>query len=355
MPREYAKNWFSMWIDEDFCTLDFFDKLFYQVLLGQSGTNDAGICPINFRKWRKALRDGSDMPTEIDLKASLVRLERRRYVFSDEDTGEVLIRSHIRRDQVHKQPAVLVSALRDLSACQSPKFAVVMLAELTRIELPEVKTANKYGERLKASLAQAFPAALSHLETLSGGSTGPFPEPFKDDLSEGFPRPFPSGSGGPSAEPSGGPSARPAETDTSQGGSTGGSSRPPVVVEVGVEVESTAGTHLSNKREKDLLKPDGSSEPADPDTIRNIYPQAFEQFWQHYPRKVSKRNALTAWHKARKRATDEAIIDGAKRYAADPNRTEQFTKHPDGWLNRDGWLDEPIPGPGSTNVDWANL
>src|SRR5690349_2724194 len=101
-----------MWTDEHFCTGRLFDKLLYQVLLGQSGTNDAGICPMNFRKWRKAMRDGEAMPTELDIKASLVRQERRRYVFADEDTGEVLIRAHIRRDQVHRQPSIMVSALR---------------------------------------------------------------------------------------------------------------------------------------------------------------------------------------------------------------------------------------------------
>lgn len=225
MAREYGKNWFSMWTDEDFCTGRLFDKLFYQVLLGQSGTNDAGICPINYRKWRKALRDGTEMPTERDVKASLLRQERRRYVFTDEDTGEVLIRSHIRRDQVHRQPALMVSALRDLKVCQSPKFAVIMLSELSRIEMPTVSTTTKQGERLRDSLKIEYDLALTHLKTLAEGWQEPLPEPFTEDFPEGLPEPFP----------------RPGEMGGSTEGSRSGFHRPPVVVEVEVASSPSVG------------------------------------------------------------------------------------------------------------------
>lgn len=236
MAREYGKNWFSMWTDEDFCTLRLFDKLFYQVLIGQSGTNDAGICPINYRKWRKALRDGDQMPTELDVKAALVRLERRRYVFTDEDTGEVLIRAHIRRDQVYRQPAVMVAALRDLASCQSPKFAVVMLAELDRIELPDVKTTTKQGERLRDSLKLNHIAAMERLTTLAEGSTEPLPELFIEDFPEGLPKPFP----------------RPAEMEPSTEPLAEGFHRPPVVVEVEVKSPSVVG-HLGEAREQNAV------------------------------------------------------------------------------------------------------
>lgn len=123
---------------------------------------------------------------------------------------------------------------------------------------------------------------------------------------------------------------------------------------------------LPREEIKDLLNPDGSSDTttdplghiteADyPQTFTPIYPQAFEQWWEHYPRKVGKRKALEAWKRARKRATDDQLTDGAKRYAADPNRADEFTKHPEGWLNRDGWLDEPIPGKNASAANWEAL
>ena len=95
---------------------------------------------------------------------------------------------------------------------------------------------------------------------------------------------------------------------------------------------------IGNRNINTLLNPDGSS-----DESNTTYPPAFEDFWQHYPRKVGKRKALTAWRQALKRATNEQLIAAARRYANDPNRVDQYTKHPEGWLNRDGWDDEPLP------------
>lgn len=77
---------------------------------------------------------------------------------------------------------------------------------------------------------------------------------------------------------------------------------------------------------------------------RSSYPARFEEFWQAYPRHEGKRAALAAWARAITRAQSaEQIIDGARRYAADPNREPAYTAHPTTWLNRDGWHDAPLP------------
>lgn len=312
MAREYGKNWFSMWTDEHFCTGRLFDKLFYQVLLGQSGTNDAGICPINFRKWRKALRDGEVMPTELDLKASLVRQERRRYVFTDEDTGEVLIRAHIRRDQVYRQPAVMVAALRDLAACQSPKFARVMLGELDRVALPTINTSSKQGERLRDSLKQTNEAARLRLETLAEGLPEPFPEPFAEDFPEGLPEPFP----------------RPAETEPFPRPSPEGSQEPPVVVEVEVVNSSTADTHLGGAH---TPEPDGATRAVpDPTEAPPEYcPQhmpsgTLEKCGPCKQARISYQNWYTAQTEARRREIEAqaAALVAERRAAAQTVRDE---------------------------------
>jgi hypothetical protein len=69
----------------------------------------------------------------------------------------------------------------------------------------------------------------------------------------------------------------------------------------------------------------------------------FDEFWSVYPRKVGKRDAERAYVRALKVASSEEIFEGAKRYAADPNRTAEFTPHPATWLNRGSWGDDPIP------------
>ena len=84
-----------------------------------------------------------------------------------------------------------------------------------------------------------------------------------------------------------------------------------------------------------------------PDTFTTIYSKEFEQWWEHYPRKAGKRKAFTAWKAARKRASAGQLVAGARRYANDPNRVDQFTAYPERWLNADGWLDDPLPARGN--------
>ena len=73
------------------------------------------------------------------------------------------------------------------------------------------------------------------------------------------------------------------------------------------------------------------------------YEPGFLTFWNIYPRHRDKRKAQKAWRNAMLRTTPEAINAGAKRYRYDPSRVEAFTKYAEGWLNGDGWLDEPLP------------
>ena len=76
----------------------------------------------------------------------------------------------------------------------------------------------------------------------------------------------------------------------------------------------------------------------------------FAQFWETYPIKVGKGTALKAWTKAIRRETPETIIEGASRYAKDPNREPEFTAYPATWLNADRWLDSPLPSKKSQDV-----
>ncbi|ORA38090.1 hypothetical protein [Mycobacterium aquaticum] len=228
--REYAKNLFSQWSDEDFCDQPIFDKLFFQVLNGQRAVNAAGIQPINFTRWRKAMRDGDRLPAVEDLQAALVRMERRGYVFTDEDAGEVLIRSRIRRDELDKQPTMFLAALRILAVIDSPKFAAVLATELNRMDVPDVKGDKDYAKRLRDSLNQTYVTARTHLKTLADGYPQPFPEPFEGVTpgpSHGpSTRPSPGGSAGPSPRPgetgpTPGPSPRPTQGPSGSGSGSG--------------------------------------------------------------------------------------------------------------------------------------
>lgn len=66
----------------------------------------------------------------------------------------------------------------------------------------------------------------------------------------------------------------------------------------------------------------------------------FEEFWNAYPRKVSKGEARKAYAKAIEKTSEQTLIAKAKAYAKQPGRKDEFTKYPASWLNAEGWLDE---------------
>lgn len=68
---------------------------------------------------------------------------------------------------------------------------------------------------------------------------------------------------------------------------------------------------------------------------------AFAEFWSVYPLKKSKGQAERAYRKAIAETEHATLVEGAKRYAADPERKPEFTKHAATWLNGKCWLDEP--------------
>ena len=81
----------------------------------------------------------------------------------------------------------------------------------------------------------------------------------------------------------------------------------------------------------------------------------FEMFWQTYPRKVGKTAAEKAFKKIIQSVDPSTIIDGALRYAMDPNRDDEFTAHPTTWLNAGRWEDEPMPSKGRQSGTRAYL
>jgi hypothetical protein len=104
------------------------------------------------------------------------------------------------------------------------------------------------------------------------------------------------------------------------------------------------GVSLSDAdRELALISLEPSVEPSvEPRVVVSI-DELFDAFWKSYPRKTAKRGAASAFVKAIRRAEPETIIEGARRYADDPNRDSTFTAHPASWLNDDRWLDEALP------------
>lgn len=73
--------------------------------------------------------------------------------------------------------------------------------------------------------------------------------------------------------------------------------------------------------------------------------QQFEIFWKHYPRRISKGTARTAFAKAIGKTTLETMLDALVAYVANKPAYQDY-KHPSTWLNGECWDDEwtvPVP------------
>ena len=89
----------------------------------------------------------------------------------------------------------------------------------------------------------------------------------------------------------------------------------------------------------------GSKTEVEPEPT-NHYPDAFEDWWNLYPRKQGKRKALAEWRRAVKRVSKDELNSKTQRFADFHNHQgtdKQYIPLPTTWLNRDGWDDELIP------------
>jgi hypothetical protein len=70
----------------------------------------------------------------------------------------------------------------------------------------------------------------------------------------------------------------------------------------------------------------------------------FEEFWNHYPRKVGKTAAAKAFYKATDEVGVGVLLAKVLKFAHDPNLPpQQFIPHASTWLNEGRWNDEPYP------------
>lgn len=76
-------------------------------------------------------------------------------------------------------------------------------------------------------------------------------------------------------------------------------------------------------------------------TIKETYNQSFEEFWNHYPKKLNKTEAKQAFLKAIKKTKPETIIEGVITYSKKRDLPEhQFIPYPATWLNKARWENE---------------
>lgn len=307
MAREYAKLLTRIWADGDFKKLTANAQRLYFQIISQPDISMVGVVTLAEKRWAMQV---ADQP-EANVVAALAELENHRFVVVDTNTQEVLVRSFVRSDEGWKSPTAMKGIESAARSVLSDGLKAGIRDELVRIDTSKLsdKVSEKTGRSTKeyvdsviAGVANDF-ADLTHTPTngASHGASGNEKYTPTDGVSDGVshtPSPYP-------IESLHSTTTEPEPTPTT---------------------EPTYTTRKSGATRK-----------------RAEYPDAFEQFWNAYPIKRDKGKALKAWEKATRRTDTDNILAGATRYREDPNRSDQYTKYAEGWLNGDGWEDEPLP------------
>lgn len=73
-------------------------------------------------------------------------------------------------------------------------------------------------------------------------------------------------------------------------------------------------------------------------------PDRFDEFWQTYPRRIGKGQAVKAWRAALKKTDPDTLITAAETFARSMSgKDPQYVPHAATWLNGERWLDERTP------------
>lgn len=155
MARSHGRIDFTIWNNREFRALSERAQRTYMMLFGQKDVNNAGVLPLMESRWAKY----SESTTVEDVRDGLRQLEDARFVFVDDDTEELLIRSFIRGDGVIKQPNVFKNALKCAELVDSPKLRKVLAGELRGLRR---KDAGEVADRLDPNPSETLPDAVSN-------------------------------------------------------------------------------------------------------------------------------------------------------------------------------------------------
>ena len=147
MPRSEARIFTSIWRDEDFIALPPGPQRLYMFLVSQHDVSYCGVMPLLPQRWAAKAAGLTIADIDRDLKTLEgtaypsanpdPALAKTPFVVVDRDSGEVLIRSLIRRDGIWKQPNLLKQARDSADQVESRAILGALLAELHRLPLEE--------------------------------------------------------------------------------------------------------------------------------------------------------------------------------------------------------------------------
>lgn len=135
MARDRANINTNIWTDQDWRNLPGAQQLLYLLLTSHPTLSYAGV--VDWREARLAAMTADSTPESI--RAAAEGLQAERFVFIDDDTEEILVRSFLRHDGLLKQPKLSVSMVNAYGAIASARIREVVTLELQKlhVEFPE--------------------------------------------------------------------------------------------------------------------------------------------------------------------------------------------------------------------------
>lgn len=118
----------SLWRDRDFRQIPRLAQCMYMQLLSQKDLDCSGVLTLHL----ELLAKGCDEMAVEDIRSDLKTLEEARYIFVDESTDELLIRSYVRLVSV-KSPNAWKSVFKSARLVASPKIRRELASELRRL------------------------------------------------------------------------------------------------------------------------------------------------------------------------------------------------------------------------------
>ncbi|HEY8700943.1 MAG TPA: hypothetical protein VIM08_08270 [Arthrobacter sp.] len=129
MARDRANINTNIWTDQDWRNLPGSQQLLYLLLTSHPTLSYAGV--VDWREARLAAMTADATPESI--RDAAEGLQAERFVFIDDETEEILVRSFLRHDGLLKQPKLSISMVNAYGAIASPRVREVVTFELQKL------------------------------------------------------------------------------------------------------------------------------------------------------------------------------------------------------------------------------
>lgn len=131
--RDYTNITTAIWRDPVFRSLHASQQRTYMMVITQDDISGAGTLALTVRRWAKNAADTTAEGIEADLAA----LESNEFVYVDDDTEEVLIRTFVKHDRGFTNPKRKPVILAAAKAIRSEKLRRILWAELGKLGLAD--------------------------------------------------------------------------------------------------------------------------------------------------------------------------------------------------------------------------